>query len=54
MYVSAFGRPPEAGELTAALEFLGEQAKRPGGSETQAWADLAHVMFNVKEFIFID
>lgn len=53
MYVAAFGRPPEPEELTSAVQFLDEQSKRPGGSEVQAWADLGHVMFNVKEFIFI-
>ncbi len=52
MYVSAFGRPPSAIELSRCLEFL----KRQGGNESDVatWADLAHVLFNVKEFIFIN
>jgi len=60
MYVQAFARPPTADETTAALAFLKEQAARYGLSEEQAttspqaWADLCHVMFNVKEFIFIN
>jgi len=46
MYASAFGRPPEDPELQAALEFV-------GSNDRQAWTDLAHVLFNVKEFIYI-
>lgn len=60
IYRSALGRPPEAEELSAALAFIDEQAAELGLSPEQAagevriWADLCHVMFNVKEFIFID
>ncbi len=46
MYLTAFGRPPEDSELQAGLEFV-----QP--NDRQAWADLAHVLFNVKEFIYI-
>jgi hypothetical protein len=50
MYLAALGRPPRTDEVDLALAFL-EQA----GSETSAdaWADLAHVLFNLKEFIFV-
>jgi hypothetical protein len=44
MYRSAFGREPREGEAAACLDFLGRQA---------SWADLAHVLFNAKEFIFL-
>jgi len=60
MYLQAFARPPSEGEAADALAFLGEQAKRYGVPADQAttspqtWADLCHVMFNVKEFIFIN
>jgi hypothetical protein len=56
MYVSAFGRPPSAAELRSCLDFLERQAQLPGGKrDSQAvWADLAHVLFNVKEFIFLN
>jgi hypothetical protein len=55
LYVIAFGRPPEAVELTEALAFLDDQRQRLGQAhELPAWADLCHVLFNVKEFIFID
>ncbi len=48
MYLSAFGRPPTEKELAEALTFLKEQ----GGP--RGWADLCHVLMNVKEFIFIN
>ena len=53
MYVSAFGRRPDAGELQAALGFVGANAAQAGEGEKQ-WSALAHVLFNVKEFIFIN
>jgi hypothetical protein len=49
MYLSAFGRPPSAVELSACAEFLIEQAR---GTDLGAWSGLAHVLFNAKEFIF--
>jgi cytochrome c553 len=55
MYESAFSRPPTASELAGCLDFLDRQARlngtRPDNPAT--WADLAHVLFNVKEFIFV-
>jgi len=55
LYVTAFGRPPEAAELAAALAFLDEQTKHYGrADDPRAWSDLCHVLINVKEFIFID
>jgi hypothetical protein len=56
MYVSAFGRPPTEAERTACLAFLDGQAKRYGvkADEAKVWADLAHTLFNVKEFIFVN
>jgi hypothetical protein len=44
LFRSAFGRPPGDDEARACLEF----ARRSG------WADLCHVLINMKEFIFID
>ena len=56
MYVSAFGRPPTDGERAACLAFLDGQAKRYSGKtdDAKVWADLAHTLFNVKEFIFVN
>ena len=54
LYLSAYGRPPRAGELSAALAFVNEQAERYAeGGQEQAWTDLCHVLLNAKEFIFI-
>jgi hypothetical protein len=55
MYVTAFSRPPTAAELKDAQDFLTEQAKEYGqADDPRAWADLCHVLFNVKEFIFLN
>jgi hypothetical protein len=56
MYLSAFGRPPTDSERAACLAFLEGQAKRYGTrtDDAKVWADLAHTLFNVKEFIFVD
>ncbi len=47
MYHSAFARPPSAAETAAVLAFL-------AGNDQYAWADLAHVLINSKEFIYIN
>ncbi len=55
MYEAAFGRPPTKAELTAATDFVAEQAKEYGKPDhPKAWTDLAHVLFNAKEFIFVE
>ena len=60
MYLSAFARPPSDEELTDDLAFLDSQAEalgiKPADRPTneQSWSDLCHVLFNVKEFIFIN
>ena len=43
MYLAAFGRPPRPDEVSACRDYL-----REGG-----WADLAHALVNVKEFIYV-
>ena len=60
MYQTALARPASDAEKSEALAFLDAQSARFGLPETQrrtspqAWADLCHVMFNVKEFVFIE
>jgi hypothetical protein len=49
MYLTAFGRSPTDAEIALALDFLHE-----GGNQQKNWADLAHVLFNAKEFIFVE
>jgi hypothetical protein len=55
MYRQAFARPPTDSELAACLDFLVRQAALSGHKpdDPAAWADLAHVLFNAKEFIFV-
>ena len=48
MYLSAFGRVPTVTERDTCIEFLKGQEK-----DAKAWADLGHMLFNVKEFIYI-
>jgi len=60
MYLTAYARPPTDGESRTALRFLDRQAHELGvppdrrADDERAWAELAHVLFNVKEFIFLD
>ncbi|HEX8200924.1 MAG TPA: DUF1553 domain-containing protein, partial [Isosphaeraceae bacterium] len=55
LYEAAFARPPTPDEQGAALAFLREQARAYGAAadDPRAWADLGHVLFRVKEFVFL-
>jgi hypothetical protein len=53
MYLSAFGRAPTEDELAACRGFLRGQARPDGKANDAAWANLAHVLFNAKEFIYL-
>jgi Protein of unknown function (DUF1553)/Protein of unknown function (DUF1549)/Planctomycete cytochrome C len=54
LYVEAFGRPPTPQERQAAEAFLAEQSGAGvRHDERAAWTGLCHVLFNVKEFIFV-
>jgi hypothetical protein len=46
MYLSALGRPPSSAEMERALALV------QSGRE-EDWRDLAHGLFNLKEFIFL-
>ena len=54
-YETVFGRLPSDNELTGAADFMQSQAKTHGEAQPgeKAWADFCHVLFNVKEFIFL-
>jgi cytochrome c553 len=60
MYERAFARPPTDQEADEAIAFIHAQGEAMGLSENERvndvrpWADLAHVLFNVKEFIFLN
>ena len=54
-YVEAFGRVPESWEVEAAGAFIREGLKEQGEKHwISVWKDLFHVLFNVKEFVFIN
>lgn len=50
MYLRAFTRPPTDVEVENCRAYL--QSRKSKGDE-KAWAELAHVLINVKEFIFV-
>ena len=55
MYIAALGRPPSVTEQTDAIAFLAEQMRIHGQpDDPRAWTDLAHVLFNLKEFVFVN
>jgi hypothetical protein len=60
MYQQAYGRPASSDEIAAALEFLHSQARERGlsteavANDVRLWTDLAHVLVNAKEFIFLN
>ena len=60
MFLQALARPPTAAELERSQRFVAWAATpdspTPAGQSAAApapWADLAHALFNLKEFIFI-
>ncbi len=56
MYLAAFARPPGPEEMAEANAFIREQASHLAASldDPRVWADLAHVLFNAKEFIYLN
>ena len=56
MYLAAFSRPPTPEEIADANTFLTEQRALHAAKDAdeRAWADFAHVIFNVKEFIYLN
>lgn len=54
MYRQVFGRSARQDEVAVAGSFLKGQASLHSGDREKAIADLAHVLFNVKEFIFVN
>ena len=56
MYLAAFARPPSESEQRDALAFVNSQSQNLGAAPTdeRVWAGLGHVLFNVKEFIYLN
>ncbi len=60
IYTKTLGREPTPEEMEQSKQFLQQQAAELGIDSAEAtltnaqvWADLCHVMFNVKEFIYV-
>jgi hypothetical protein len=58
MFQEAFARSPRADEQTALIEALSEYRKTRSGqdqakSNKESWADLAHTLFSLNEFIYL-
>ncbi len=47
MFLSALGRPPLPLELDRSLGYLGDNA------DAASWSNLAHAIFNLKEFLYV-
>jgi hypothetical protein len=55
MYATAFGRAPTRDESDSALSLVKELSAEYGKPDhPKAWADLAHVLFTTKEFVFVE
>ncbi len=52
MVVAALGREPTRGEADTLLNVM-RGAKQDGATDAEAWADVAHVIFNLNEFVFV-
>jgi hypothetical protein len=48
LYLEAFSREPTQSETERLITFLGER------DDEAIWADVCHVLFNVKEFIYLN
>lgn len=55
LFRQALSRPPSAREHALCETFLIEQAKlrEVGPQDERVWADLTHVIFNMKDFVFL-
>jgi hypothetical protein len=54
LYETAFARLPSAQERAIDKDFL-RQSHPPGSAiDAEAWSELCHVLFNVKEFLYVD
>jgi hypothetical protein len=54
MFEAALARPPSPQELAQVQAFVDEQVRQFGAvDDPRVWAELGHVLFNVKEFIFV-
>ena len=52
MFVEGLARGPRPGELEAVVSLV-EEERELGADEASAWADVGHVIFNLKEFRYL-
>jgi hypothetical protein len=55
MFRAAFARPATPGEIAGALQLLKDVAAMTGADlqSAEVWKELAHTLFQAKEFLFI-
>jgi hypothetical protein len=53
MIEKAHGSEPTESQLATLQGFLAQQAELYGQLDQRAWADLAHALFNMKAFYFL-
>ncbi len=53
MFESATGREPSPSVLATLADFLREQSGLHGASDERVWSDLAHALFNSKDFLYL-
>ncbi len=56
MFLAALAQPPTESQLDRARQFLDEQARLAGTApdDVRVWADLAHMLLNMKEFVYLN
>lgn len=53
MFEAATTRTPDQNTTAALAAFLKDQSRAYGASDSRAWADLAHILLNQKDFIYL-
>lgn len=54
LYLTAFARTPSETETAEAMAFLESLGEGQPENQRMAWSNLCHVMFNIKEFVYIE
>jgi hypothetical protein len=54
LYLAAFARSPQPHEISEAVAFLNSQGLKDSDEQHEAWKNLVHVIFNLKEFVFVE
>jgi uncharacterized protein YneF (UPF0154 family) len=53
MYEKALGTKPSPDRINALMQFLDQQSKNYGRTDERAWADLGHILLNMKDFVYL-